>query len=130
MYGTILTFIKLNNFDTRRLNGPRHLFPSFCCTTWHLFEPLRVYEPSFNTDKYSMSVEYLWDTFHKRYIVLLKRYVPITVYSESSNVLQWMNNSVSRLIKRKCKAWLKYKSAFSHSNYLVYAKRRIASTEH
>ena len=52
MYCTISTFIKLNNFDTRRLNGPRHLFPSFCCTTQHIFYPLRVYEPGFNTDKY------------------------------------------------------------------------------
>ena len=52
MYGTILTFIKFNNFGTRHLNGPRHLFHSFCCTTRHLFEPLRVYEPGFNIDKY------------------------------------------------------------------------------
>ena len=54
MYGTILMFIKLNNFDTQRLNGPRCLFPSFCCTTQHIFEPLRVYEPGFNTDKYGI----------------------------------------------------------------------------
>ena len=53
MYGTILTFIKFNNFGTQRLNGPRHSFHSFCCRTWCiLFEPLRVYEPSFNMDKY------------------------------------------------------------------------------
>ena len=52
MYSTILKFIKLNNFDTRHLNGPRHLFPSFCYATRHLFEPLHVYEPGFNTDKY------------------------------------------------------------------------------
>ena len=52
MYGTILTFIKLNNFDTRCLNGSRHLFPSFCYATWHIFEPLHVYEPGFNKDKY------------------------------------------------------------------------------
>ena len=25
MYGTILAFIKFNNFGTQRLNGPRHL---------------------------------------------------------------------------------------------------------
>ena len=29
MYGTILTFIKFNNFGTQRLNRPRHLFHSF-----------------------------------------------------------------------------------------------------
>ena len=44
--------IKFNNFGTRHLNGPKHLFYSFCCTTRHIFEPLRVYEPGFNTDKY------------------------------------------------------------------------------
>ena len=54
MYGTILTFIKFINFGTRHSNGPRHLFHSFCCTTRHIFEPLRVYEPGFNTDKYGM----------------------------------------------------------------------------
>ena len=55
MYGTILTFTKFNNFGTQRLNGPRHLFHSFCCTTRRIFEPLHrvhVYEPGFNTDKY------------------------------------------------------------------------------
>ena len=56
MYGTIFTFIKLNNFDTRRLNDPRRLFHSFCCTTRRIFEPLRVYEPGFNTDKYGMYI--------------------------------------------------------------------------
>ena len=50
MYGTMLMFIRLNNFDTR------HLFPSFCCTTQHIFEPLRIYEPCFNTDKYGIYI--------------------------------------------------------------------------
>ena len=40
-----------------------------------------------------------------------------------------MNNSVSRLIKRKRKSWFKYKSTLSHSNYLAYAKCRNASTK-
>ena len=52
MYSTILTFIEFNNFATQRLNGPRHLFHLFCCTTRFMFEPLRVYEPGFNMDKY------------------------------------------------------------------------------
>ena len=56
MYGTILTFIKFNNFGTRCLNGPRHLFYSFCCTTWRTFEPPCVYEPCFNMDKYSVYI--------------------------------------------------------------------------
>ena len=56
MYETILTFIKFNNFGTRHLNKPSHLFHSFCCTTWRIFEPLRVYEPGFNMDKYGMYV--------------------------------------------------------------------------
>ena len=54
MYGTILVFIKFNNFGTRCLNGPRRLFHSFYCTTRRIFEPLRVYEPGFNMDKYGM----------------------------------------------------------------------------
>ena len=54
MYGTILAFIKFNNDGTWRLNEPRRLFHSFCCTTQLIFEPLRVYKPSFSTDKYSM----------------------------------------------------------------------------
>ena len=56
MYGTILAFIKFHNFGSRRLNGPRHLFHSLCCTTQHIFEPLRVYEPGFNTDEYATYV--------------------------------------------------------------------------
>ena len=57
MYGTILMSIKLNNFDTQCLNGPGHLFPSFCYATQRIFKPLRVYEPGFNTDKYSSLIE-------------------------------------------------------------------------
>ena len=49
MYGTILTFIKFNNFGTRHLNEPMHLFHAFCVTIQHIFEPLLVYEPSLNT---------------------------------------------------------------------------------
>ena len=52
MYCTILVFIKFNNFGTQHLNGPRRLFLSFCCTTRRILEPLRVFEPGFNTDKY------------------------------------------------------------------------------
>ena len=52
MCGTILIFIKFNNFGTQHLNEPRSLFHSFCCITWHIFELLRVHEPSFNMDKY------------------------------------------------------------------------------
>ena len=53
MYGTtILTSIKFNNFGTQHLNRPRHSLHSFCCTTRHTFEPLHVYEPVFNMDKY------------------------------------------------------------------------------
>ena len=50
--GTILRFIKFNNFGTRCLNWPRNLFLSFFCTTQRIFEPLRVFEPGFNMDKY------------------------------------------------------------------------------
>ena len=46
------TFIEFNNCDTQRLNGPGHLFHLLCCNTWHVFGPLRVYEPGFNMDKY------------------------------------------------------------------------------
>ena len=56
MYGTIIVFIKFNNFGTRSLNEPRHLFHSFCCTTQRIFEPLGVYEPGFNMDKYGNNV--------------------------------------------------------------------------
>ena len=52
MYGTILMFIKFNNFGTWRSNSLKHLFHSFCCTTQHIFELLRVYELNFNKDKY------------------------------------------------------------------------------
>ena len=51
-----LRFIKFNNFGTRCLNEPRRLFLSFCCTTRRIFEPLRVFQPGFNTDKYGMYV--------------------------------------------------------------------------
>ena len=63
MHGTILMFIKFNIFGTQRLNGPRHLFCSFGCTTWHIFEPLCVFEPSFNTDKYGTYVWMYIDTY-------------------------------------------------------------------
>ena len=49
---TILMFVEFNNFGTRCLNRSRHLFYSFCCTTWGIFELLWVYKPSCNTDKY------------------------------------------------------------------------------
>ena len=52
MYGTILMFIKFNNFGSQYLNGPRHLLHSFCWTKRCIFEPLHVYDPSFNTDQY------------------------------------------------------------------------------
>ena len=54
MYNSILTLIKFNNLGTQHLNEPRHLFHSFCCATQCIFEPLRVYEPVFNTDKYGI----------------------------------------------------------------------------
>ena len=54
--GTIIRFIKFNNFGTRHLNGPIHLFLSSCCTTRCIFEPLHVFEPRFNTDKYEMDM--------------------------------------------------------------------------
>ena len=56
MFGTVLRFIKFNNFDTQHLNGPRCLFILFCCTTRCIFDPLRVFEPGFNMDKYGMHV--------------------------------------------------------------------------
>ena len=71
MYGTILAFIKFNNFGTWRLNGPRHLFHSFCCTTRSVFEPLRVYEPGFNTDKYGKSQ-------HETILADLNQYTAVT----------------------------------------------------
>ena len=54
-FGTILMFSKFNNFDTRRLSESRRLFLSFCCTIRRVFEPLHVFEPGFNTDKYGTS---------------------------------------------------------------------------
>ena len=54
MHGTILTFIKFTNFDTQHLNKPTCLFHCFCCTAWHILEPLCVYKPGFNTDKCSI----------------------------------------------------------------------------
>ena len=70
-FGTILRFIKFNNFGTRHLNEPRRLFLSFCCTTRRIFEPLRVFEPGFNTDKYGKCVtSYLHDgKLNKPYFV-------------------------------------------------------------
>ena len=44
-----VTFIKFTNCGTWCLNGPWCLF--HFSATWHIFEPLRVYEPGFNTDK-------------------------------------------------------------------------------
>ena len=59
MYGIILTFIKFNNFGSRHLNGPRRLFYSFSCNTRYIFEPLHVYEPGFNMNKYGNYILYL-----------------------------------------------------------------------
>ena len=58
MFGTISRFIKFNNFVTQHLNGARHLFVLFCCTTQRIFEPLRVFEPGFNMDKYGIPMFY------------------------------------------------------------------------
>ena len=57
MYGTILAFIKFNNFVTQRSNGPGCLFHLFCCTTRRIFEPMHVYEPSINTDEHGNGVK-------------------------------------------------------------------------
>ena len=46
MDGTILTFIKFNNMG-------QVFIRAICSTTQCIFEPPCVYEPSFNTDKYS-----------------------------------------------------------------------------
>ena len=54
-----LRFIKFNNFGTQHLNGPRRLFLSFCCTTRRIFEPLHVFEPGFNMDKYGILINIL-----------------------------------------------------------------------
>ena len=75
MYGTILAFNKLNNFGTWRLNGPRRLFYSFCCTTRHIFEPLCVYEPGFNTDKYGNNFNCI--------MCIIEQLVFITLYTYS-----------------------------------------------
>ena len=72
MYGTILVFTKFNNFGTRRLNGPRRLFHSFCCTTRRIFEPLHVYEPGFNTDKYGIPIHH-----HQ---LIYNQYLPTPAY--------------------------------------------------
>ena len=48
MHNTIFEF---NNCGTWHLNKLRHLFYLLCCNTQHIFEPGRVYEPSFNIDK-------------------------------------------------------------------------------
>ena len=52
--GTILSFINFINFGTWNLNGRRHLCISFILLHYpaYIFEPLRVYEPSFNMDEY------------------------------------------------------------------------------
>ena len=50
MYGTILMFIKFNNFGTQRLNRAKRLLRSFCSTIQRICEPLHVYEPGFNKD--------------------------------------------------------------------------------
>ena len=68
----ILTFIKFNNFGSQHLNGPRHLFHSFCCTTWRIFEPLRVYEPGFNMDKYGILILAINDNSGNQPGVILK----------------------------------------------------------
>ena len=69
MYGTILT---LNNFDTQPLNGPRHLFYSFCCTTQCTFEPLCVYEPGFNMDNTVMLFKKFLKITHLNKLELLQ----------------------------------------------------------
>ena len=77
MYGTILTFIKFNNFGTWRLNGPMCLFHSFCCTTQYIFELLHVYEPGFNTDKYgnNKTIQYrrliLWGLIFRGFLSMV-----------------------------------------------------------
>ena len=49
IFHNVWNYFNLNNF------GTWCLFHLFCCTTQRMFEPLHVYEPSFNTDKYGSS---------------------------------------------------------------------------
>ena len=69
MYGIILTFIKFNNFGTRCSDGPGCSFHLFYCTIRCIFEPLCVYEPGFNTDKYSMMYNDKWCVYVYAYIM-------------------------------------------------------------
>ena len=87
MYSTILTFIRFNNFGTRHLNGPRRLFRSFCCTTWHFFEPLHVYKPNINTDKYG--------TCQMLYFILLLLLKHVILYFQYPLLDSWYHFVVS-----------------------------------
>ena len=85
MFVTILRLIKFfNNFGIWCLNGPRHLFLSFCCNTWHILEPLRVFEPRFNTDKYGM---YVCNTYVHIHVVFTYVHTYIHIYTPTKNYL-------------------------------------------
>lgn len=45
-----------------------HLFLSSCCTTQHIFDPLRVYEPGFNTDKYNTYIHIYLHKYTHTYV--------------------------------------------------------------
>ena len=101
MFDTTVKFIKFNNFGTRHLNGPRHLFLSFCCTTQRIFEPLRVFEPGFNMHKYGT----LLAIFNKPHVINILRTVrsPFTVIHmtlATYTKLEWLN--VYRLTVTQC----------------------------
>ena len=79
-------FIKFNNFGTWNLNGPRHLFYSFCCTTQHIFEPLHVYKPGFNMDKYDIGLVVAKKTYHIETLRLsIKRFVYVLIWKQMTD---------------------------------------------
>ena len=56
-------------------NTITYLFHPFCCNTWQrVFEPPRVYEPCFNTDKYSTYVYTLVSAGMKYIYVYVKNF--------------------------------------------------------
>ena len=116
MYATILMFIKLNNFDTQRLNGPRNLFYSFCCTTRSIFEPLRVYEPGFNTDKYGILLViavlnlYKWQTIY---------FLHKSTHYSHANAFIYITNVPGYIAILVCSLVIKYRGCLCSSYMLA-----------
>ena len=72
----------------------------------------------------------MWDFFHSKYIYLRDLFVPsATLLDKDSTCPPWLNHGVVKMLRKKHKAWIRYKMTRQKSDFLSYIKIRNFATE-